>query len=1031
MNLGTWRISLVFFFLFSYAKAFDQLVTHERKQEFVKSFLINYEFGPEGRYVHEYHSFILGQTRDSFEALEDRLRDEGLKLCGRYGILGYEENAVPNYYTDFRKSTINDEATLKNNAGWSLKLHNRFGFMTGFLFKDINEMFAPDEDRTFFHINPHVIALFDDHASVFQEHAFGEALDVILQARALVMAGVQSGDVKQVCGLLIKFWEILYHDALKIGNKQIAGTQDILFSIEASRHLVESGLPVLKYFMGPDITYPIEIFSKQAKEATYNSQTFVKKFARTLNPVEQEPTVYVFCSFVDGVGKSTMLGNIKNWMKHHDNVDMFDHVDNSSSQLAELFQFRDATENFDKRLAQVFKLKDRVYIADLPAQISHFTYKPDGLVYVDVLTMHDENHLKALQQYVRQNVSKLEYDYHENLESVSEIIVNKGFFDEQVYSIDNPAMTFLRNLVLLKKTNDNSWIPFEKDGEHYLFNAQNMMDIRILTTLADVKSEGLKNIESEQMMFFQGIRFPLPYNLFVDDLVDKLKSENISRVIFVDFLSMYPRSSRENIRINYLLQQMALLDPVFEIKKSIYKDFVSGGELLYSLKDFDIARALRKGLHLETQVRLLLYQLILRRDAGDLTGIDCEELTSVLHNGISTLDKDFNDIIHQLCMRKVNQEEENQEKLYGLSKSYVNIQQFSFDDAYKFGQLIEELFTKSIRHKHLNQLWESPGKLYAIPDSFFHGDGQVDTFTDEQEMVRLFHAFSSECKDEVLLTPMLRALRANWYAALNNVFDFESQYGQEYSLNFYKYRVVPYFLKKLDDDDMFYVIRRHYEAWQKKIPADVRAESRRFNLPLRGQFVEVEDAPHRLDWQSINTATSLYAYGHSSSKKTNGFSSVPLISRYIQKHQGSQTAASVMPVSDLYTQLKESMHWKMELDELQEKAEKNSRKLANKKLPVRTKAGSKVQKKKKIVLGLEHQKHGAQLLLRMLATLEMIMKDPEADVVIRKGNRDDFKAALKLMEATILPEYFNIYFVDKLFEDYDRVEPYPSWFYWE
>jgi len=1030
MSLGTWRISLVIFFLFSYAKAFDQLITQDRKHEFVKSFLINYEFGPEGRYVHEYHSFILGQTRESFEALEDRLRDEGLTLSGRYGILGYEENAVPNYYTDFRKSTINDEATLKNNAGWSLKLHNRFGFMTGFLFKDINEMFAPDEDRTFYHINPHVIALFDDHASIFQEHAFGEALDVILQARALVMAGVKRGDVQQVCGLLIKFWEILYHDALKIGNKQIAGTQDILFSIEASRHLVESDLPVLKYFIGPDITYPIEIFSKQAKEATYNSQTFVKQFARTLNPIEQESTVYIFCSFVDGVGKSTMLGNIKNWMKHHDNVDMFEHVDNSSSQLAELFQFKDASEVFDKQLAKVFKLKDRVYIADLPAQISHFTYKPDGLVYVDVLTMYDQKDLKNLQRYVGQNVSRLEYDYHENLEDVQNLIIEHGYFNEEIYSSENPNKTFLRNLVLLKKTGDNHWIPFERDGEHYLFNAQNMMDIRILTTLADVKSEGLKNIESEQMLFFQGIRFPLPYNLFVDDLVSKLKSEGISRVIFVDFLSMYPRSSRENIRINYLLQQMALLDPVFEIKKSIYKDFVSGGELLYSLKDFDISRALRKGLHLETQVRLLLYQLILRRDAGDLTGIDCEELTAVLQSGINGIEKDFDDIIHQLCVRKVNQEEENQEKLYGLSKSYVNIQQFSFDDAYKFAQLLEELFTKSIRHTHLNQLWESPGELYNIPDSFFHGAGEVDTFTDQSEMVRLFHAFSSECKDEVLLTPMLRVLRANWYAALNNVFDFKSEYGQEYSLNCYKYRYIPYFLKKLDNN-MFYVIRRHYEAWQKKLPASSRAESRRFNLPLRGQFVEVENAPHRLDWQSINTATNLYAYGHSNSKKTNGFSSVPLISRYIQKHQGTQTAASVIPVSELYDKLKQSMHWKMEIDELREKAERNAKKRAKRRVATQNNIHGNKKQKEKTCLGLEHQKPGARMLLRLLATLEMIMKDPEADVVIRKGNRDDFKAALKLMEVTILPEFFHVYFADGLFEDYDRVEPYPSWMYWE
>ena len=73
----------------------------------------------------------------------------------------------------------------------------------------------------------------------------------------------------------------------------------------------------------------------------------------------------------------------------------------------------------------------------------------------------------------------------------------------------------------------------------------------------------------------------------------------------------------------------------------------------------------------------------------------------------------------------------------------------------------------------------------------------------------------------------------------------------------------------------------------------------------------------------------------------------------------------------------------------------------------------------------------ARLLIRILATLEMIIKDPDADIAIRFGDREDFKAALKLMQKTTLPKYFGILFLDDLFDNYDDVEPYPCWDEWE
>ena len=106
------------------------------RNAFCESFLHHYEFNPEGRYTHEYHPFLLDKTAESLAELERTLTQEGFNLDGRIIIFGYEENAVPSYYTSYIKAKINDEAILKHRIGWSLRLHNRFGIMSGFLFKD-------------------------------------------------------------------------------------------------------------------------------------------------------------------------------------------------------------------------------------------------------------------------------------------------------------------------------------------------------------------------------------------------------------------------------------------------------------------------------------------------------------------------------------------------------------------------------------------------------------------------------------------------------------------------------------------------------------------------------------------------------------------------------------------------------------------------------------------------------------------------------------------------------------------------------
>ena len=120
--------------------------------------------------------------------------------------------------------------------------------------------------------------------------------------------------------------------------------------------------------------------------------------------------------------------------------------------------------------------------------------------------------------------------------------------------------------------------------------------------------------------------------------------------------------------------------------------------------------------------------------------------------------------------------------------------------------------------------------------------------------------------------------------------------------------------------------------------------------------------------------------------------------------------------------------WKSECNEYLEKAKKNGLVPIGEQNEFSQSAIEGIRKGK-MYLGRAEHKKSTQLLIRLLATLDMIVKDPDQDVVIRFGNRKDFKAALKLYEKITLPRYLRISYEDNLFDNYEHVEPYPSWEY--
>ena len=1011
-------------------------LNHLDGKGFVESFINAYELSPEGRYTHEYHPFLLQYTSQSLDELEQHLGGAGMHLDGRLVIMGYEEAAMPQYYTNFAQERINDEAMRKNNAGWSLKLHNYFGFMTGFLFKQLPKLHQKLPglvDPAFQHIDAHMVHLFQDGASILQEHAFGQALPFLMQQELHMLKLLAKKDTRGALTALERFWVALHQRAFRVGNQQIAGTQDVLFSIEYIRHLQRSPLPLHAFFTGPDITYPIEVTLKQGAGATLHAQHFVELFTKHLKPVQDEPTVYIFCSFVDGVGKSTMLGNVKNWMRHGADVRSFGHVDNSSSQLAEVFPFA-----------------PNVFIADLPAQVSHFTYKPDGKVFVDAATELDEPALAQLRAHVAANHDALVKDYEVALEEVTDCIAQEGHFAAMLQDPERPHALFLNNVVLLGKQQTNRWIPFFFNDQPYLFRDVKPYEFRCLMPLGNVRSEGLKNIEADQMLFTNGVRFPYKFSYFMQDLATRLQEQGVKHVRFVDFLSMYPRSSRENIRINYLLQQMAYLRPSFSPHQSLYKDFVSGGELLYTLMTPSLRKPIVDGFTHEALTRYALFTSLWSVASETLTELSLERMTATLRDELAR-HAPLTNHVRECVQQKIAREQHHLDNVYGQSKAFVNVQLTSIPAIAQLSSQLSEFFMHEVTDSFSAMLWEPMQCVPAVTKHVLDGERLPDR--DVQPVtagsgasVRPLYLLHTACKNADVLTPAVRMLRACWYSQILNVLYADGMNADDkIDLSCHWMRGIPLQLVPAGQqyESVAPTVFALAQPWYTPcLPESVkqaalpRAAFKGFEFQLNKPeaYTSIEDMLYRLNWETKATNMGLFGFDcvlrNRDGQDTHHYQGS--VSSVVQKHHNATSVTTVLPTTDLWDRVQEDRWWPVDRKVLRQDAYQNG---SFDDLVRARRTGQQLKPAKSwlrpVYVLPEARKPVVRMVVRLLATLEMVLKDPDADVVVRMGNQEDFKAALKLLEMIVLPQYCNLYVDGPLFDDYDLVEPYPSWSAWE
>ena len=900
-------------------------------ENFAASFINNFDMATNARDTHEYHPFMLNKTCGLFEQLEEYLGSH-FDLKGRIIICGYQEDAVPSYYSRHHSDDIDDEVSIKTDQGWDFASRSMFGFLVGFLFSDIN--FPKNSAYIFEHILPERVGIFDARAKMFQKHAFGQAFEITRLMKAQIQKFVCQGNVKKTLKVLHEYLQHLYkHDYVDGLSERIA-TQDMIFFMHFVHFLCESSLSIKKFFVGPDITYPIEVTSCQSKQATQPAQFFVQRFLRELTPIDGKKTAYIFCSFVDGVGKSTLLGNLRNWHAHGANFAQYERVDNSSTQMAQLFD-----------------LDDQVVIVDLPAQVSHVLVKPDGYVFVsgDTVKGFDE----------RKNSFDEYLDIHQNYlidafqNTLSQLQKQKNEAGLDLHQDDAPYLSYCKNVAILEAL--KPWIPFEYENELYLFNPSDKNQRRTLVPFECVHSQGLKVIEPEQMLFLKGLSLPAPYHQFLEDLRSKLKKADVQNIVFVDFMSMYPRTSRATIRVNFLLQQMKLIfGDLFNQSKSLYKSFCMPQELYPLLRNNTVE--VMRSLLLDVMMHMSLHAIV--NQTRESHHVPLHEIAPLLRTTFFELYANNKNYVCDCIHQKLSAELHNLTLRYASNKHFESVIQFNANAVVQFSQFMQRLFTQCIQDECLNASWH-------------------DVFNDGE----IINSIDKECKDPVAMQEFIATVRAHWFAALSQLVYCRSDEFGGWRCDPKAVGVLPMMVEGVGDQ---LCIKRSTipksEVVQKSLPQPFEKYGKRAMTSYLGRHV-------CLDWSGIATDKDIFAYGYNPEISTPLGSIVAQCKRQFADQQLDDNFVSTSLIYN--SLLRSSCLYTV----------KNSR------------------NKKHIC------KPALQLWVRAVATLDMILKDCDADIMVRLHDKDDFIAAIKLLEQITLPTYFGISLEAPLFDDYNEIKP--------
>jgi len=939
--------------------------------DFCESFIDCYDFSVLGKYSHEYHPRLLSYARESIKKLEEVMAKKISAHNSRLVIMGYEQHALPNFFPtvdDFKGGGIADEFSEKKMADWSQKIHNQFGIMSAFLFRSLIEQ----KSAIFKSITIDGFEqIFSPYLYHFHSYAFGDYFKIMSKYQELFQALLQQDSQDNTLKLLLglrDFWQDLYAYPTKDSNCGTIVTGDILFSVENIKQVIESKIKVKQFYLGPDLTYPIEVKKSCKQKATRNAQRFLQIFTRSLIAVDNEPTAYIFKSFVDGVGKSTLLGNIKNYLKFGLSFADYQTVDNSSSVEFDIFSF-----------------SQNIYIVDLPAQMSHATFKPDGLVFIPIEAKRQakksEDLLPLLQGVFADNFAEYKKNYLHLLEQAHWLIDNYGPFAKPFYDPLVPELLWARNIILLKKESSNEWLffrysctPKEKDAACLArVTEDGKFEAKILMKIEDAGSEGLKNAEATQMLFYDGILLPSAYDVFLEKLQTQLAERGIKKIVYVDFLSMYSRSSRETIRLNYLLQQCAIIDKDFCVQNTLYDNYICDAQLLARLYKKANRLSFAKNIIIETMLRRFIHKTLENRADAESYCILDQEIVTGAKQFIINAKQTLEPYLAEKIGKKVNKEKIILEERYGSKKIFCNLFQLDWNKLATISDFLQKFFAEEITAPLFKKYFEVfPQTVNA---SSIDENSQLEGQNGEK--IEVLAEIPQDYRNQVGAQMIIRKVRASWFRLIFNLLNAKN-------INDKLVLEEPLFW------DNFIVIKKgangkiYFLRWPVKNKPSL---SRTKIFPQEFSFAQHE-------------RTNCTIFGFAQPNAQNEYYIAQCIETVVASalfeyfDQLENKQAEVMPIANLAegTELY-LLTWHNHLRQkfaAEKQQAKNSKKMRTSGL-----------------VPTDYQL-AISWLTRLFATFETFLKDIDATILV-KPNKEDFKTAALLFQKMMLPKYFGLF----------------------
>jgi len=475
------------------------------------------------------------------------------------------------------------------------------------------------------------------------------------------------------------------------------------------------------------------------------------------------------------------------------------------------------------------------------------------------------------------------------------------------------------------------------------------------------------------------------------------------------------------------VQQLALLYKDFSLAGSFYQDFVHNAQLLAQFEDPAGKQQLARSLEQESLVRLALHDMLLTHATTNIDGVPLGLLTQQLQEHIAGFEGAVSTYTHSAVARKMNEEHERLLQGYGLSREYLTLQQFNAPDLVALSGLLVSVFTRGVECEAVNELWQSfvgASQVRCTQPAFALTAQPVPGMLDDGTMVEIVAKINPRCRDRQILLPLLRLVRARWHAAATNLLYTRAEtHGlvmQE------KVPVIPLVALPSADGDICLVqpLLQRAQGDFKQVPQydlfDVSCDAK------KGEGWRMYDDKLYLHaWDTVKSSHGgVYAYGHELSSQpieSQGARSA-IVSNLYTSFAQQYGADKVLPPEQLSRML---VHKKESLDanieNWQSQASKNGEMPGNAPLPKALKRGGESPK---VYAMSEEQKPGIKLYLRLIATIDMVIKDLEADFALRKNNRADFAAHVRMTECITLPWLFGLFSAEPLFDDYNDVEPF-------